>query len=143
MSSFLSTCISDRLNHVACLALGRADDDLIFAPLVAATALTAITTLVIGVLGMSGVLSSTTAGWVILGLGAGGGIMRISLGNLSGRRIYLIATTLVALAFVVLGALGGTGILSATQLGWGIIGTSLASPIFKFIFSHPYEEEKK
>lgn len=136
-------CVDGSLGKLPGLAWGRASDEVSFIPAVVLTALVALTTLIVGSLGMAGILPGTTVGWVVLGLGAGGAITRFCLGALSNRRIYLVATTLVALTFATLGALGGMGILSATQLGWGILGTSLASPILKLLFASPYERYSK
>lgn len=120
--------------------LGKSNHDWQYLPVFVTVVLTSLAILIIGSLGMAGILPGSTAGWTILGTAAGGCALRFCLGNLSERRFYLITCTLVAMTFVVLGALGGAGILSATQMGWGIVGTSIASPIIKFLFAHPHED---
>lgn len=92
---------------------------------IAAVASTAL--FIIGCVGAAGAFPGSTIGWVTIGLGGGSYALSLSLGNLQKRKFDVITGGLVATALVVVGALGGAGILTAQQVGWGIVGTTLAN----------------
>ena len=68
-----------------------------------------------------------------VGLAGGGFALNLSLGNLEKRKFELITGALMAAVLITVGALGGTGLLSTTQVGWGIIGTRLASVPMSYV----------
>jgi hypothetical protein len=82
---------------------------------------------IIGCIGAAGILPGSLIGWTAVGLGGAGFLLSLSLGNFEKRKVELITGALLAAVYVTVGALGATGILSATQVGWGIIGSSLAA----------------
>lgn len=90
-------------------------------PMKVVTALSGVALFVIGCLGAAGILPGSTVGWVAIGLGAGTLILNLAQGKLKDRKITLILAALGAVLPITLGALGVTGVLSGTQLGYGII----------------------
>jgi len=86
---------------------------------------------IIGCIGAAGAFPGSSIGWVAVGLGGGGFALSLAAGNLKKRKLDLIPAAIIAAIVVTIGALGGAGVLSATQVGWGIVGTTLAAgPIF-------------
>lgn len=65
-------------------------------------------------------------GWLAVGLGSGTFALTLAAGKLKERKITLVLTAVFALLPVVLGSLGAAGILSGTQIGWGLIAVPLA-----------------
>jgi hypothetical protein len=82
---------------------------------------------IIGCVGAAGAFPGSAIGWTTVGLAGGGFALSIAAGNFKLRKFDLIISGLMTAALVTIGAFGGAGILSATQVGWGIIGTSLAA----------------
>lgn len=93
-----------------------------------------ITFLVVACLAAAGSYSGIGLGFYTLGFAACGYLIKLSFGNLSERKFYVLGITLVAAAFIPIGALGGAGILSGAQVGWGMIGISLTGVVVKGIF---------
>jgi hypothetical protein len=93
--------------------------------------LTALALFIIGCLGAAGVFpGSTMIGWVTVGLAGGMFVFTLASGNCGNRIPRFIFHLLTTVALVTVGALGGVGTLSMTQVGWGLIGISLAgSPL--------------
>lgn len=86
--------------------------------------------LVITCLGMSGVIPGSRFGWTVLGLGGATMLLHLHGGNLKNRKIDLISWAIFASTLIVLGALGGTNILSNVQVGYGCLTVLTASLIF-------------
>lgn len=100
------------------------------------TGLTEITMLVIAILGVAQVISPAAVGWTTIGLAAGGMLTACSGSNLGVGGLRAANKVLPTIVVIVLGALGAGGILSAAQVGWGVIGTGLISgAIFTACFS--------
>lgn len=101
--------------------------------MVALTVITAFSLYIIGCVGVSGALSGSTMGWITVGLG--GQIVAVNLvyGNLKTHKFHSIGLGLMASALVTVGALGAAGILSATQVGWGMVGTLLSATPMSFV----------
>jgi hypothetical protein len=91
------------------------------------SAITGLTLFIIGCVGAAGAFPGSAIGWVTVGLAGGGFALNLAVGNLEKRKVELIVGALVAAVLITVGALGGTGLLSTIQVGWGIIGASLAS----------------
>lgn len=83
---------------------------------------------IIGCIGAAGAFpgSGSTMGWVTVGLALGTFALYLAYGKLKERKHELIVFGLIAAALVTVGALGSASILSTAQVGWGIIGTTLA-----------------
>lgn len=109
--------------------------------IVSAIALSALAMFIISCVSLGGAMSSQVAGWTVLSLSATGLVLRCALGRLKERKIYMIPTFLIAATFMLLGTLGGAGLITATQLGWGVVGTSLISAFIKIILLFKCENE--
>lgn len=83
--------------------------------------------LVISSLGAAGILPGSTVGWVAIGLSGGGFMLTLAIGNVKKRKYEVIAGALITGIFITLGGLGIAGALSTTQVGWGMVGLSVAS----------------
>ncbi len=93
-----------------------------------ASVVTGLALFVIGCVAAAGAFPGSAAlGWTAIGLGAGTLALSLALGKLKLRRCELIGTSLQVVAIVAVGALGVAGVLSATQLGWAIVGIPFAS----------------
>jgi len=83
----------------------------------------AVSFLVLGILGVTGVLPAPVIGWTTVGVS--GGLLLLDLaGRFRDRSLSAIIGIVGAITLLVLGVLGGTGVLAASQLGWGLIGTT-------------------
>lgn len=89
-------------------------------------AIAGIALFIIGCVGAAGAFPGSAIGWVTVGLAGGRFALQLAMGNFKQRKIDLIVSGLLAAVLVTVGTLGGMGVLSATQVGWGIIGTALA-----------------
>jgi hypothetical protein len=90
--------------------------------------LTLLALFIIGCLGTAGAFpGGSMIGWITVGLAGSFFVFSLAGGNCGKRIPDLILHGLIAAALVTVGALGGIGILSTTQVGWGVIGTSLAA----------------
>ena len=90
--------------------------------------ITSISLFIIGCIGAAGAFPGSSIGWVTVGLAGGTFILTNLASNKFKERIFeLISSALITAILVTVGVLGGVGILSSTQVGWGIVGTSLAS----------------
>lgn len=86
--------------------------------------------IIIGILGATQTLSSATMGWTLLGLGSGILVANLLIG-IESRKWVLLTFSAFAATFITLGALGGAGILSASQVGIGTLSTFPAAiPLF-------------
>jgi hypothetical protein len=84
---------------------------------------TLLALLIIGSVGAAGVFpGTTTIGWVTLGLASALSLFSIALFKSDKANAV---TILSGVALIIIGALGGTGILSPTQVGWGLVGTCI------------------
>ena len=90
---------------------------------------------IIGCIGAAGAFPPASMGWVTIGLAGGSFALYLAAGNLKDRKFDVIVLALMTAAYVTVGALGAAGILSVTQVGWGIIGTMLAAIPLKCIGS--------
>lgn len=85
---------------------------------------------IVAILGVTQTLSTTTMGWTMLGLGSGILVANLLIG-IKSRKWVLMSFSAFAATFIVLGALGGAGVLSASQVGIGTLSTFPASiPLF-------------
>lgn len=84
-----------------------------------------IALLIIGCVGAAGILPGSTMGWLALGLGGGSFALNLAAGKLKKRKITLVLAAISVLLPVILGSLGAAGILSGTQIGWGLITVPL------------------
>ncbi len=83
---------------------------------------------IIGCIGASGAFpGSMSIGWTAVGVGSGLAVLSVCAGNLRGRKLKVLTSALMAATLITVGALGGAGILSATQVSWAIVGTVLVS----------------
>lgn len=82
---------------------------------------------IIGCVGAAGAFPGPAIGWVAVGVAGGRFILNLTLGNFEKRKFELISEALVAAVILIIGVLGGIGILSVTQAGWGIVGASLVA----------------
>lgn len=100
---------------------------------------------IIGCVGASGAFPGATIGWVTAGLGTGSLIFDFLSGRCVRRCPSLTLNSILTMVFVIVGVLGGVGILGAKQVGWGIIGTRLASVPFRVCASccNPFDSEKE
>ena len=89
--------------------------------------------LIIGAVRAAGLLPSSTVGWTAVGLGVSLFAFNAARGNLPKRRVELIAEAVFTAVIVIIGALGGLGILSAPQVGGGIIAVALTPKIIALI----------
>lgn len=82
---------------------------------------------VIGCMGAAGTFPGAAIGWVTVGLGGGAFLFNLaSTDDFKRRKLDLIAAAVMAAILVTVGTLGGMGMLSTAQVGWGIVGTGLA-----------------
>lgn len=98
--------------------------------------LSTIALLVTGAIATTGLFSAVTTGWLTIGLGGGGALCAIGgLGLAIGiaregirtdwlDKISLIVIPLTGVALITVGALGVTGILSGSLVGWAGTGTT-------------------
>ncbi len=98
---------------------------------------TAVALFVIGCIGAAGVFPGSTIGWTTIGLGGGAFALTLAMRC---RKFFLIIATTAFASFVTLGALGAAGILSGTQIGWGVVGTSLAAGFYYSIVQNRLED---
>lgn len=94
------------------------------------SAVTLIALFIIGCTGAAGKIHHFPIGWVATGLGVGGYILHLAYGKLEERKFELITLGCVSSMIVFLGVLGGAKLLSAKQVGWGIVGTLLLTFLF-------------
>jgi hypothetical protein len=97
--------------------------------------ITSLALFIIGCVGAAGAFPGSTIGWVTVALAGGGFVLNLALGNFKQRKFELILGGLLVAALIPVGVLGGVGILSATQVGWGILGTSLATSLAGGVYS--------
>jgi hypothetical protein len=96
--------------------------------------LTTLALFIIGSLGAAGVFPGSMIGWVTVGLASGAFVFSLTSGNCGKRIPDLIVSGLITAVLVTVGALGSAGVLSTTQVGWGVVGTlSISTPISKCI----------
>lgn len=95
--------------------------------------ITGIALFIIGCMGAAGAFPGSI-GWAAVGLAAGGFVLNLSLGKFKIRKYDLIADALLTTVILTISALGITGIFSTAQVGWGILGTSLAALPVSAIF---------
>lgn len=79
--------------------------------------------------GRLGVFPGSSIGWVTLGLGGGTFALSLAAGKLKDHKYHLVIGGLQAVTLIVIGALGCGGILSTSQVGWGIIGASIGAAL--------------
>lgn len=84
---------------------------------------------VVGCIGPTNILSCSTMGWIVVGLGCGYIGVKLLGGNLRSRTIDLMSTALVAAAIIALGALGCAGILTSGYVGYAVIGAILLTAV--------------
>lgn len=91
---------------------------------------------IIGCMGFAGALPPSATGWVTLGLASSAFAFNMLSGYLEKPKFMKSVTTLelipqgfVTAALLTLGSLGGAGILSATQVGGGVVGTLIIGTI--------------
>lgn len=91
--------------------------------------LTSITLFVLGCIAAANGFDLPTTSWIAICMGGGLLLQKLLEGNLKNRKIVLIFAALVTATIVTLGILGLSSInyLTAKQIGWGIVGTQLAS----------------
>lgn len=83
---------------------------------------------IIGCIGASGGFAAAPAiGGAAIGLSVVGFALTLAQGNFKKRTFELVLSGLMAAAFITVGALGAAGVLTATQVGWGIVGTILCT----------------
>jgi len=85
---------------------------------------------IIACLGMSGALPASTVGWCAVGIGGGTFLLRLANGDLKKRKCDVVVDILCTATLVILGSLGSAGVLSAYQLGSGIIGAVIIARTF-------------
>jgi hypothetical protein len=91
---------------------------------------------IIGCIGAAGAFPGSSIGWVTVGLAGGTFILtNLASNKFKERKFELISSALITAILVTVGVLGGVGILSSTQVGWGIVGTTLASMPVSFAIS--------
>lgn len=79
---------------------------------------------IIGCIGAAGAFpSGPTMGWTTMGLSGVVLLSFLAIGELQKRKFEVIVVSLLYVTYMVLGVLGGAGVLSATQVGWGVLGT--------------------
>lgn len=89
---------------------------------------------IIACIGAAGILPGSTMGWAAVGLGGGMLAFNLAAGNLKNRKTQVITIALLAISYITVGGLGAAGILSGTQVGWGVIGSALAvGPIMCYV----------
>ena len=86
----------------------------------------------IGAVGFAGIFTGPNLGWVTVGLGGAGLACNLALGRLKERSFEVFASTVATATLVMFGIFGGLGMISASQVGLGIILTSAASLPFGF-----------
>ncbi len=81
---------------------------------------------VIGLIGGLGLFAGASLGWTAIGLGGGVLLFTAFTGGKCKERLFLhIPSVLLTLTLVSLGVMGCQGILSGSQLGWGMFASSL------------------
>lgn len=73
--------------------------------------------------------SAAGIGYTTIALAGGMFASVLAIGNLKARKIEILLSAFMAAAFITFGALGATSILTANQIGWGILGTYLVGMI--------------
>lgn len=91
---------------------------------------------IIAAMGAAGRIPGPTLGWTAVGLSAVCLTGGLSMGNIKKRKLELILAVVVTVAVVTLGTLGGLKVLSARQVGFGIIGTTLGSGVPNTIINY-------
>lgn len=81
--------------------------------------------LIIGSIGVAGLLPGSTMGYCAIGLGIGFLASKLISDQTRGECGKIVLAVVLALIPIILGSLGATGVLSATQVGWGLVGTAL------------------
>jgi hypothetical protein len=88
--------------------------------------ITGLVLFVIGSMGAAGVFPGHATGWLAIGLGGTSYVFLLAAGrSLKERKFELIASGFITLGMIAMGILGTTGIISTTQVGWGIVGFGL------------------
>lgn len=87
--------------------------------------ITWVAIIIIGSIGIAGLLPGSTMGWCAIGMGVGTLASRLISDKTRSSCGYIVIALAVTLALVTIGSLGVTGSLTATQVGWGLVGTSL------------------
>src|ERR1700722_19660073 len=88
---------------------------------------------VIGCMGAAGTFPGSAIGWITVGISGGGFLLSLGLGKFKKRKFQLIILALITAVMVTVGTLGGTGVLSTAQVGWGIIGITIAGGIASLV----------
>lgn len=84
--------------------------------------------LIIGSIGAAGLLpGSTIMGYCGIGLGIGALLSKLISDQTRSTCSRIVSAVVAALIPILLGSLGATGVLSATQVGWGLVGMSLVN----------------
>lgn len=81
-------------------------------------------------LGAAGKFPVSALAPTVIGLGAAGGIFGlVAIGKpvVKERKVAMVVLAVIAALVVTLGVLGVSGVLTAKQVSWGVIGTNLAS----------------
>ena len=96
---------------------------------------------VIGIAATTGALSGVATATCVSGLGGGAMVTQLLGGNLKNRKFDVLTSALFATTLLVVGALGFGGVLSAAQMGQGVIGTLLIQGAFYFCIARPIAHE--
>lgn len=90
----------------------------------AATVISSVLALALLIIGcQSASYSSAGIGYTTIGVAGGMFLADLGIGNLKERKIQILLSAFIAAAFITFGALGASSILTANQVGWGILGT--------------------
>ncbi len=92
---------------------------------------------VIACMAAAGTFPGATAGWVAVGIGAGGFVLNLISGNLKERKWEIITTALATALLVTIGALGGTGVIAAHHVGGAILGATFGGGIIRGLGTVP------
>lgn len=89
--------------------------------------ITSLALFIIGYAALTGAFPGAALPWVTVGLGGGGFLLTLALGDFQTRRFVLISRALMAASLIILGVLGGVSVLSTAEVAFGIIGTTIAA----------------
>lgn len=84
-----------------------------------------VAALILTALVLSGHMSLMTGAWAVFGLVAGVGVVGLFIIGWKQNKCKVIGALAVTAVLLTLAALGGTGVFSISQFGWGYIGTVL------------------
>ncbi len=94
--------------------------------------ITVLALFAIGVIAMTGILPTAAASWIAIGLGSASIIVKLIGTDTEKGKVDLIVTLISSTFMLTMAVLSTSGLLTAQQMGIGLVGAAVAHGLFFF-----------